>query len=123
MSEQQHGPGVQVDVVDLARAARGRGPQWGMQSADLNATLLEWPAGAGFREHRNDERDVLLVVLEGSASIVLDGVPHEILEHELVLLPRGSARSLTAGPLGVRYLSIHTRREPLHPGSRPAVTA
>jgi hypothetical protein len=99
VSEQQHGPGVRVDVVDLARAARGRGPQWGMQSTDLNATLLEWPAGAGFREHRNDERDVL------------------------VLLPRGSAGSLTAGPIGARYLSIHTRREPLRPESCPALTA
>jgi hypothetical protein len=32
------------------------GPAWGAESADLNATLLEWEAGAGPPEHVNDER-------------------------------------------------------------------
>jgi formiminotetrahydrofolate cyclodeaminase/quercetin dioxygenase-like cupin family protein len=102
-------------VVDLARPVRGRGPQWGMQSPELNATLLGWPAGAGVPEHRNTERDVLLVVLDGSAELVLDGIEHRLRAHQLVLLPRGSSRALTAGPLGVRYLSIHLRREPMLP--------
>jgi quercetin dioxygenase-like cupin family protein len=111
-------PGAAAAIVDLALPTRGRGPQWGMQSPDLNATLLAWPAGSGFAEHRNDERDVLVIVLEGSAVIELGGVAHDVGEHELLLLPRGSLRSLTAGPLGVRYLSVHTRRAPLLPSSR-----
>jgi methenyltetrahydrofolate cyclohydrolase len=102
-------------VVDLAQPGRGRGPQWGMQSPELNATLLGWPAGAGVPEHRNTERDVLVVVLDGSAELVLDGIEHRLRAHQLVLLPRGSSRALTAGPLGVRYLSIHLRREPMLP--------
>jgi hypothetical protein len=105
-------------VVDLALPARGRGPQWGMQSLELNATLLAWPEGAGFGTHRNDERDVLIVVLEGSAELTLDGVRHALGDHELVLLPRGSERALTAGPDGLRYLSIHLRRGPLLPRAR-----
>jgi methenyltetrahydrofolate cyclohydrolase len=102
-------------VVDLAQPGRGRGPQWGMQSPELNATLLGWPAGAGVPEHRNTERDVLVVVLDGSAELVLDGIEHRLRAHQLVLLPRGSSRALTAGPLGVRYLPIHLRREPMLP--------
>ncbi|MEO9176770.1 MAG: AraC family ligand binding domain-containing protein, partial [Gaiellales bacterium] len=86
-----------------------------------NATLLAWPAGGGFAEHRNAERDVLLVVLEGSAELTLDGATHEIGAHELILLPRDSARALTAQEDGVRYLSIHLRREPLLPTSAPAL--
>jgi quercetin dioxygenase-like cupin family protein len=86
-----------------------------MQSPELNATLLGWPAGAGVPEHRNTERDVLVVVLDGSAELVLDGIEHRLRAHQLVLLPRGSSRALTAGPLGVRYLSIHLRREPMLP--------
>ena len=89
-----------------------------MASTDLNATLLVWPAGEHIAEHRNDERDVLLVVLDGAATLELDGAPHALSAHELILLPRGSVRSLRAGDVGVRYLSIHRRREPLLPRSR-----
>jgi quercetin dioxygenase-like cupin family protein len=107
-------------VVDLARPTRGGGPQWGMESDELNATLLAWPAGAGIAEHRNPDREVLVIVLEGSVAVKLDGVDQELFEDELVLLPRGSARSFTAGPGGVRYLSIHRRRGPLLPQPRQA---
>jgi hypothetical protein len=110
--------GERSPVVDLASPTSGRGPHWGMRSIDLNATLLAWPAGAGVTAHRNKERDVLVVVLEGSAELTLDGVTHAIGAHELVLLPRESERALTAGSNGVRYLSIHLRREPLLPRSR-----
>jgi quercetin dioxygenase-like cupin family protein len=89
-----------------------------MASADLNATLIAWPAGFQVAAHVNDERDVLVVVLDGSAAVTLDGVEHEVAEHELVLLPRGSERALVAGPAGARYLSIHLRREPLLPTRR-----
>jgi quercetin dioxygenase-like cupin family protein len=105
-------------VVDLARPVSGRGPQWGMQSVELNATLLAWPPGEGFVEHRNDERDVLLVVLDGTAVVRLDATDHQLCDHQLLLLPRGSVRALTAGDGGVRYLSIHRRRDPLLPRSR-----
>jgi quercetin dioxygenase-like cupin family protein len=105
-------------IVDLARTALGEGPLWGMESAELNATLLAWPAGTGVAEHRNDELDVLVIVLAGSAVLRLDGADHELVGGGLVLLPRGSARSITAGARGVRYLSIHRRRGPLLPRPR-----
>jgi hemerythrin-like domain-containing protein/mannose-6-phosphate isomerase-like protein (cupin superfamily) len=112
------GAGPGGTVVDLALPARGRGPQWGMQSLELNATLLAWPAGAGVGAHRNDERDVLLIVLEGTAELTLDGQHHALSDHELVLLPRGSERAFVAGASGARMLSVHLRREPMHPRSR-----
>jgi quercetin dioxygenase-like cupin family protein len=89
-----------------------------MASADLNATLIAWPAGFQVAAHVNAERDVLVVVLDGSAAVTLDGVEHEIGPHELLLIERGRERALTAGPTGVRYLSIHLRREPLLPSRR-----
>lgn len=107
-------------VVSLACPVRGGGPHWGMESADLNATLLTWPAGAGVAAHRNAECDVLVLVLEGSAVVRLDGVDHDVGDQQLLLLPRNSERSLTAGPSGVRYLSVHRRRGPLLPQSRSA---
>lgn len=86
------------------------GPVWGAASADLNATLLEWPGGEGPAEHVNDERDVLYVVLSGSARLTVDGEARELAAGEAVIVDKGARRALLAGPGGVRYLTAHTRR-------------
>lgn len=86
------------------------GPVWGAASADLNATLLEWPAGTGPAEHVNEERDVLYVVLSGSATLTVDGEPNELGAGEATIVDKGARRSLAAGPDGVRYVTAHTRR-------------
>jgi quercetin dioxygenase-like cupin family protein len=86
------------------------GPVWGAASADLNATVLEWPAGEGLAEHVNEERDVLYVVLGGSATLTVDGDPRELQAGEAVIVDKGSRRTLVAGRDGVRYLTAHIRR-------------
>ena len=86
------------------------GPVWGAASADLNATLLEWPAGEGPAEHVNDERDVLYVVLSGSATLTVDGEARELAAGEALIVDKGARRALVAGAAGVRYLTAHTRR-------------
>jgi len=86
------------------------GPVWGAASADLNATLLEWPAGKGPAEHVNEERDVLYVVLTGSVTITEDGELRELGAGEATIVDKGARRALVAGPDGVRYLTAHIRR-------------
>jgi quercetin dioxygenase-like cupin family protein len=87
-----------------------RGPVWGAASADLNATVLVWPAGQGPDEHVNPERDVLFVVLEGSATLTVDGEPLRLEAGEARIVDKGTSRALVAGPDGVRYLTAHLRR-------------
>ena len=113
----ERGPGMSAPV-DLAGMPSGVGPLWGMQSEELNATLLEWPPGGGVAEHVNDELEVMLLLLAGSARVGLDGDEHELSAGSLLLIPRGCARSVSAGPDGVRYLSVHRRRGPLLPRPR-----
>ena len=113
-------PSTPLAVADLAPREAGSGPRWGMQSEELNATLLTWPAGHEIASHVNDEREVMLVVLAGSARVTVDGVAHEVAEQQLLLIPRGSARAIAVGPEGVRYLSAHVRRGPLLPAPRSA---
>jgi quercetin dioxygenase-like cupin family protein len=98
-----------MSVVDLL-AARGRGPIWGDVTDDLNLTLLSWPAGEGPTEHVNDERDVVIVVIVGEGTLLLDGVEHGLRVGHAVVVPMGVSRAITAGPNGLRYLSIHRRR-------------
>jgi quercetin dioxygenase-like cupin family protein/hemerythrin-like domain-containing protein len=91
----------------------GRGPVWGRESEDLNATLLVWSAGEGPPEHLNDERDVLIFIVDGAATVAIGGEKHELGAAEALIVGKGLRRSVTAGPGGVRYLSVHLRRPPL----------
>ena len=91
-------------------AAAARGPVWGAASADLNATLLEWPPGQGPAEHVNEERDVLYVVLSGSATLTVDGEARGLGAGEATIVDKGARRALVAGSDGVRYLTAHVRR-------------
>lgn len=86
-----------------------RGPVWGAQSEELNATILEWPPGGGPGE-TVAKLDVVYVVLQGS--LVLDG--EELAAGEARIVPKDTPRRPVAGPDGVRYLTAHRRRGLLH---------
>jgi len=101
--------GAAVDTM----SPQGTGPLWGAETDDLNATLLAWPPGSGPSEHVNSERDLLLVVLSGSATVKVEGEARAIAAGQAIVIEKGSARRITAGPEGVRYLSVHARRPPL----------
>jgi len=109
-------------VVDLL-APLGRGPLWGAETDDFNATLLAWGAGEGTPDHVNAECDVLMLVLAGSAAVTLDGDSHAVRTGDVVILRKGHARRIAAGPEGVRYLSVHLRRGPLRIAAAPTEAA
>ena len=90
-----------------------RGPVWGIETEDLNATLLAWPAGGGSPEHVNDERDVVVVVVAGSVTVTIDGEAQEVAAGDAIAIRKGTTRAITAGPEGARYVSVHVRRPPL----------
>jgi uncharacterized cupin superfamily protein len=105
-------------VVDLL-SRTGIGPLWGMASMDLNATLLAWSPGHVVAEHVNGELDVLVVVLDGRGSAIIDGQAHELTAGSALLIPRGTHRCITADEPGLRYLSVHRRRGPLQIQTAP----
>jgi quercetin dioxygenase-like cupin family protein len=86
---------------------------WGAASEDLNATLLDWPAGEGPPEHVNPERDVLYVVVDGGGELTLDGEARALRAGDALIVDKGSSRALVAGPDGIRYVTAHVRREGL----------
>lgn len=102
----------------MSRLDNANGPVWGLASDDLNATLLEWPEGGGALEHVNQERDVLIFVAAGSATVTVDGEAQELRAGQAIIIEKGRRRSITAGAHGVRYLSVHRRRPPLQIRSR-----
>ena len=91
----------------------GTGPVWGTASDELNATLLAWPPGHEVVEEMPSALDVLLVVLEGGATVRVGDQEHALVPGSALLLERGHTRLIRAGTEGVRYLSVHRRRGPL----------
>ena len=104
-------PPLEQDSPVVERhAAEGEGPLWGTASDDLNVTMLSWYPGSATPEHVNDERDVLVVCLAGSGTVLLDGAPHTLAEGQVLIIEKGCPRQIEAGPRGLRYLSVHLRR-------------
>jgi quercetin dioxygenase-like cupin family protein len=87
----------------------------GIAGAELNATIFDWPAGHATPPHRNAEREVLLVVLRGSAVVHVDGAEVARAAGEALLIEKGAERHLVAGAEGARVLTAHRRRPGLMP--------
>lgn len=100
-------------VVDLGSAATGSGGAvWSLpHGGDLDANLVRLAPHAAIGEHVNNEVDVLLFVQSGTGNININGTDVLVSGDHLALIPRGASRSVTAGPAGVTYLSVHRRRE------------
>ena len=62
---------------------------------------------------------MLVVVLEGSATVSIDGEPCELRSGQAVCVEKGHTRQIVAGSDGVRYLSVHRRRGRLQIASAP----
>lgn len=90
-----------------------RGPIWGGESEELNATVLEWPAGEGPGETVSG-LDVVYAVLAGTVVLTVDGEARELSAGEALIVPKDVRRSVVAGPDGARYLTAHRRRGLLH---------
>jgi uncharacterized protein (DUF2249 family)/quercetin dioxygenase-like cupin family protein len=84
-----------------------------MRHRDLDSNIIHLPAETIFEMHAGPELDVIVHVLDGSGKLTteLDVLPLET--GDLIWLPRRSRRQFTAGPAGLRYLTVHQRRQAL----------
>jgi Cupin domain len=102
-----------VPLVDLASLVAGGGDpgaRWRLDGEDLQANLVRLDQGDRIQPHRNDEVEVLVVVVLGRGELTLDGQVHQLPPMTLAHLPKGTVRAIEAvdGPLA--YLSVHRRR-------------
>jgi quercetin dioxygenase-like cupin family protein len=101
-----------VDLAGLAAAGDHPGALWRLNGEDLQANLVWLGRGDRIEPHRNDEVDVLVVVVSGRGELTVDGQVHPLAPLVLAHLPKGTVRAVAAvdGPLA--YLSVHRRRRP-----------
>ncbi len=57
-------------------------------------------------DHADDGQEELYIVLEGSGTFTIDGVPHPVSKGHLVRVGPGSKRKLAAGADGMQVLTI-----------------
>lgn len=101
----------------LDRVAGIGGAVWSLpHDGDLDGNLVRLAPGRAIEQHRNHDVDVLLIVREGGGDLTVDGDSYPLDDTTVALVPRGTMRSIAAGPDGVTYLSIHRRRGPLGVG-------
>ncbi|WP_251050450.1 MULTISPECIES: cupin domain-containing protein [unclassified Streptomyces] len=111
-----------LDRVIADAPADATGALWRLTGSrrGLDSNLIRLPPGGVIAEHAEPALDVLLVVIEGAGRLNAEDGPHRLGPHSVAWLPRGSRRSLTAGPDGMTYLTVHTRRPGLGIASAPA---
>ncbi len=110
-------------VADIGAVdTRGRsGAVWSLpHGGDLDANLVHLDRGDRIDAHVNNEVDVLVSVISGRGTMIVDAQRIELRDDVVVVVAKGSRREVEAGADGITYLSIHRRRAPLGIGTAPA---
>lgn len=91
------------------------GVQWKLQmrERDLDSNVVALAPGSGIDAHHGPDLDVLLVVLDGAGTLTTEAGPVDLYPGALVWLPKRSRRRFDAGGDGLRYLTVHRRRQAL----------
>jgi quercetin dioxygenase-like cupin family protein len=113
---------VLADLAELtADPVERAGARWTLSEPgrQLDANLIRLPAGHRVDTHLEPDLDVIVVVVAGSGTIGTPEGSRSIAEGAIAWLPRASTRSITAGPAGLSYLTVHRRRPGLQIRTRP----
>lgn len=93
-----------------------------VRDRDLDSNIIAIPPDGVIDTHAGPDLDVLIHVLGGSGTLTTERGTLDLEPGVLAWLPRRSMREFSAGPGGLRYLTVHRRRQALvlDPSVRPA---
>lgn len=111
-------PRVLVDTTTLSSdsaATDVTGAAWKLQvrERDLDSNIIALPPGETIEAHTGPDLDVLIHVLAGSGRLSTELDTIDLRAGLLLWMPRRSRRQFTAGTDGLRYLTVHQRRQAL----------
>lgn len=84
-----------------------------VRERDLDSNIIALGPGGTIDPFAGPELDVMIHVLGGSGTLATERGDVDLEPGALVWLPRRSRRAFTAGPEGLRYLTVHQRRQSL----------
>ncbi|ORV15400.1 DUF2249 domain-containing protein [Mycobacterium celatum] len=118
-------PRVLANTAKVAAEPDVTGAVWKLEvrERDLDSNVIALAPGGGIDAHAGADVDVLIHVLSGSGRLATEQGEIELVPGALLWLPKRSRRQFSAGPDGLRYLTVHQKREilPLTPTVRQAV--
>jgi len=111
-------PRVLVDTTTVTAettAADATGAVWKLEARerDLDSNIIALPPGGSIDTHAGPDLDVLIHVLAGSGQLTTERDTIDLTPGILLWMPRRSRRQFAAGPAGLRYLTVHQRRQAL----------
>src|SRR5690625_1231292 len=111
-------PRVLVDTTEIAAGAGERGLGGAvfslrMRERDLDSNVIALEPGGAIAEHWGPDVDVRIHVIAGSGYLDTETGEVDLVPGVLLWLPKRSRRAFRAGPEGLRYLTVHRRREAL----------
>lgn len=92
-----------------------------VQNRELDADVTALSANQDTGMHTGPEMSALIHVLSGSGQLTTELGVTDLAPGALLWMPQRSQRRFTAGPDGLRYLTVHQKRQflGLTPASRP----
>lgn len=111
-------PRVLVDTTTITAdttAADVTGAVWKLEARerDLDSNIIALPPGGTIDAHTGPDLDVLIHVLAGSGQLATELGTIDLITGVLLWIPRRSRRQFTASTDGLRYLTVHQRRQAL----------
>lgn len=82
-----------------------------MKNRELDAEVTALADGQDTGMHTGPELDSLVHVLSGGGSLTTELSTVELRPGDLLWMPRRSKRQFVAGPGGLRYLTVHQKRQ------------
>jgi uncharacterized protein (DUF2249 family)/quercetin dioxygenase-like cupin family protein len=118
-------PRVLTNTSEVASDPDLTGAVWKLQvrDRDLDSNVIALAPDGRIEAHAGADVDVLIHVLAGRGQLGTEQGVVDLVPGALLWLPKRSRRQFTAGPDGLRYLTVHQKREilPLTPTVRQAV--
>jgi uncharacterized protein (DUF2249 family) len=93
-----------------------------MRERDLDSNIIALNPDEVIEAHAGPDVDVLIHVLDGSGQLETERDSLTLRAGSLLWLPRRSRRRFAAGPEGLRYLTVHQRRQSLTLTTAPPAT-
>jgi len=108
-------PRIVANTADFTAEPDATGAVWTLQARerDLDSNIVVLPPAGSIDAHSGPNLDVLIHVLSGNGTLTTEMSTIGLSPGAVVWLPRGSRRQFDAGPDGLRYLTVHQRRQAL----------
>jgi uncharacterized protein (DUF2249 family) len=108
-------PRILLNTGSDATQPQSTGAVWRLEARerDLDSNVIALDPGGVIEAHTGPDLDVLIHVLAGGGALDTERSSIALEPGALVWLPRRAWRRFSAGTDGLRYLTVHRRREAL----------